>query len=90
VSKLKDSNPQDVISRLTAELAEKDKEILLYKEVISLPCPWPESIWTMTQDEYVKAIPDDQLRTAVSGFMARFGWESFRDTIKGALEEGEG
>ena len=37
--------------------------------------PYPEEIFPMTVEEYVKAIPDGTLRTAISGCMARFGWE---------------
>jgi len=47
-------------------------------------CPWPESIWPMTDDEYVKAVPDPILRTAISGYLMRCGWELFR---KAAIEE---
>ena len=42
--------------------------------VENLQSPWPESIWTMTEDEYVKAVPDEKLRTAISGFLMREGW----------------
>lgn len=38
-------------------------------------CPWPEDIWPMTDEEHVKAVPDPHLRTAVSGFLMRKGWE---------------
>ncbi|MEI6153627.1 MAG: hypothetical protein WCQ90_06030 [Deltaproteobacteria bacterium] len=38
-------------------------------------CPWPEEVWPMTDDEYVQAIPDPKLRTAISGFLMRKGWE---------------
>jgi hypothetical protein len=36
--------------------------------------PYPEDIFPMTIDEYVAAIPDPHLRTAISGCLARFGW----------------
>lgn len=41
----------------------------------NVPCPWPESVWTMTDDEYVEAVPDEDLRTAISGYLMRKGWE---------------
>jgi hypothetical protein len=41
-------------------------------------CPWPESVWPMTDDEYVKAVPDPKKRTAISGFLMRKGWELCR------------
>jgi hypothetical protein len=54
-------------------------------------CPYPESVFTMTEDEYVKAIPDPHLRTAISGFCGRyfwtlasdFIWEKFQDESNG-------
>jgi hypothetical protein len=49
----------------------------------------------MTDDEYVKAVPDHKTRTAVSGFLMRKGWELCKqemlktmiDEIQEALEE---
>lgn len=37
--------------------------------------PYPESVFPMTNDEYVKAIPDEMLRTRISGFLYREGWK---------------
>lgn len=37
--------------------------------------PYPESIFPMTDDEYVRAVPDEKMRTAISGFLMRKGWE---------------
>ena len=54
-------------------------------------CPWPKDIWTMTDKQYVRAIPDEHLRTAISGFLMRKGWEVFECqllmAIKNKLEE---
>ena len=44
-------------------------------EVDPIDCPWPASVWTMTEDQYVKAVPDPDTRTAISGFLCRKGWE---------------
>lgn len=45
------------------------------QEPIEYPeCPYPEDIFTMTQDEYVKSVPDDYLRTRISGYLMREGW----------------
>ena len=44
-------------------------------------CPYPQEIFPMTVEEYVKAIPDASLRTAISGMLARFGWEVASDMI---------
>lgn len=44
-------------------------------------CPYPEDIFTMTREEYVKAVPDKQLRTAISGLLMRLGWEAASDAI---------
>lgn len=43
--------------------------------VLGIECPWPESVWPMTEKQYVKAVPDPVLRTAISGFLMRRGWE---------------
>ena len=43
--------------------------------------PYPESIFPMTIEEYVDAVPDPKLRTAISGCMARFGWKVASDQI---------
>ena len=48
-------------------------------------CPWPKSIWKMTEDEYVKAVPDPKVRTAISGFLMRSGWEIYRMQLLEAL-----
>jgi hypothetical protein len=37
--------------------------------------PYPESVFPMTIGEYVKAIPDTRLRTAISGAMGRQFWD---------------
>lgn len=50
-------------------------------------CPWPKDIWTMTDDEYAKAIPDGHLRTAISGFLMRKGWELACEDIRKRLLE---
>ncbi len=41
-----------------------------------LLCPWPKSVWPMTDKEYAKAIPDEKLRSAISGFLMRQGWQA--------------
>ena len=43
--------------------------------------PYPEAIFTMTLDDYVKAVPDPKLRTAISGALGRYFWELASDTI---------
>jgi hypothetical protein len=45
-------------------------------------CPWPESIWPMTEQEYVEAVPDEKLRTAISGMLMRRGWNVAMRQIK--------
>lgn len=37
--------------------------------------PYPEDVFPMTVDEYVKAIPNKKLRTAISGCNGRFFWD---------------
>ena len=51
--------------------------------------PYPESIFPMTDDEYVKAIPDPHLRTAISGFLGRKFWDLAEQAILEAWEEQE-
>ena len=50
-------------------------------------CPWPEDVWTMTKEEYAKAIPDPKLRTAISGFVMRLGWELAEEEIYKRMKE---
>lgn len=77
----------DCDNNTLAEIIRLKERVEELTEALETPCPWPESVWTMTEDEYVKAIPDERLRTAISGFMARFGWERFRNVAKEALGE---
>ena len=53
-------------------------------------CPWPADVWPMTQEEYVKVIPDPKLRTALSGFLMRTGWELAEKEIWKCLKDGSG
>lgn len=53
----------------------------LEREIAEIKCPWPEDVWTMTNDDYVKAIPDEKMRTAISGFLMRKGWEIAKTDI---------
>jgi len=50
-------------------------------------CPWPKEVWPMTQEEYKKAIPDPHLRTAISGFLMRLGWELAEEDIFKKMKE---
>jgi hypothetical protein len=54
---------------------------------IKIPCPWPKKIWPMTEAQYVKAVPDPKLRTAISGFLMRRGWEVAIRQMKEAQKE---
>ncbi|KAF0148764.1 MAG: hypothetical protein FD143_2846 [Ignavibacteria bacterium] len=53
--------------------------------------PYPESVFPMTEDEYVEAIPDPHKRTAISGFMGRYVFEAtkrrFIESIKEEFED---
>jgi hypothetical protein len=51
------------------------------------PCPWPEKVWTMTIEEYVKAVPDNALRTRISGLLMREGWNLCVEEILRANKE---
>ena len=37
--------------------------------------PYPESVFTMKIKDYVEAIPDGKLRTAISGCLGRMFWD---------------
>jgi len=49
--------------------------------------PYPESIFPMTTKDYVIAIPDPKLRTAVSGCNGRFFWNLASKMIWESLKE---
>lgn len=49
--------------------------------------PYPEDIFTGTRDDYVKAIPDERLRTKCSGFLGREFWQIASDDIFDAMQE---
>lgn len=50
-------------------------------------CPWPKSVWVMTQKEYKEAVSDPKTRTAISGFLMRKGWELAEEDIYKRLKE---
>lgn len=52
------------------------------EEVVTLPCPWPVKVWPMTDAQYVEAVPDELLRTAISGYLMRAGWETAMQSIE--------
>ena len=68
------------------KVAERNELKEQLRGIEKVECPWPEDIWTMTDAEYVIAIPDPHLRTAVSGFLMRKGWEHCVVEIKKACE----
>ena len=43
--------------------------------------PYPKNIFTMTIEEYVLAVPDKTLRTAISGCLGRYFWEMVSEDI---------
>ncbi len=51
-------------------------------------CPWSDDVWPMTQEEYMKAVPNPNLRTAISGFLMRQGWKIAEKEIWKRLKEG--
>ncbi len=50
-------------------------------------CPYPEDIFPMTLEEYIKAVPDPNLRTAISVFLMRYGWEIASSMIYDRFQE---
>ena len=51
--------------------------------------PYPESVFPMTVDEYVEAIPDPKLRTAISGCLGRHFWQLAANAIYKVIKERE-
>jgi hypothetical protein len=49
--------------------------------------PYPESVFPMTLEEYEKAIPDENLRTAISGCLGRVFFDLVSAQIYRAYEE---
>lgn len=49
--------------------------------------PYPDTIFPMTDEEYKKAIPDPKLRTAISGFLSRHGWDVASNMIFDRFKE---
>ena len=47
--------------------------------------PYPEDIFTMTREQYIEAVPDPGLRTAITGCLARWAWGVASDMIWDAL-----
>lgn len=47
--------------------------------------PYPDIIFPMTVDEYVKEIPDKLLRTRISGCLGRLFWEIASKSIWDAM-----
>ncbi len=50
-------------------------------------CPYPKKVWPMTEEQYVKAIPDPHLRTAISGYLMREGWCVFENQFMRAIKD---
>ena len=50
-------------------------------------CPWPAESWTMTIEEYVRAVPDESLRTSISGMLMRRGWELAEMAVQQELKD---
>ena len=49
--------------------------------------PYSKSVFPMTEDEYVKEIPDPHTRTAISGFMGRFVFEATKRRFLKAIKD---
>ena len=81
----------DVSSPVEPEVIPKIADILKRIEDCFPENPYPESIFPMTEDEYIKFIPDPHNRTAVSGCVGRFVFEAtkrrFLEAIKNEFEE---
>lgn len=63
-------------------------------EADAVPSWWPENpyseaIFTMTDKEYVEAVPDEDLRTRISGLLMRSGWDNASREILERMREHE-
>jgi len=47
--------------------------------------PYPDDVFPMTIDEYVKLVPDEQQRTAISGCLGRLFWDLASQAIHEAM-----
>ncbi len=48
--------------------------------------PYPESVFPMTIDEYVEAVPDTKLRGVISGHLARWQFDVAKSLILEAIK----
>ncbi|MGI9297850.1 MAG: hypothetical protein ACR2QC_08120 [Gammaproteobacteria bacterium] len=49
--------------------------------------PYPEVVFTMTEDEYERLMPDPDVRTAISGYLMREGYRlALEDCVKAFTE----
>ena len=72
------------------KLSKKQQEIadILKRIETCLPeNPYPEQFFPMTTEDYVKAIPDNKLRTAVSGCIARWQFDVAKRMILKAIKD---
>ncbi len=77
--------------RMYDQLLKTRAELEQYKKALEEePCPWPADVWTMTAREYVAAVPDEHLRTAISGFLMRQGWELCYRRIRERIRMSDG
>lgn len=48
--------------------------------------PYPTDVFPMTESEYVEAVPNEDLRTAISGCLGRMFWDLASIAIKEQLQ----
>ena len=48
--------------------------------------PYPKSIFPMERDKYSEIVPDEKIRTALSGMLGREFWDVASDSIWEAVE----
>lgn len=52
-------------------------------------CPYPEKVFTANLQDYIKAVPDERLRTAISGYLGRHFWHMASETIWEAMRQND-
>jgi hypothetical protein len=48
--------------------------------------PYPEHVFTMTDEEYDRVFFDDKLRSSVSGYLGRLFWDIASEDIHKAMQ----
>ena len=62
-------------------VALRSQNAALMDSIRGVANPYPADVFPMTEAEYVRAVPNESLRTAISGLLARYGWNAFKGQL---------